>query len=52
MAHNSDVGTILDPDLKKHQTIWAAAETLDAVFEWKPHGLDRMNNCRWVPLAE
>ena len=52
VAHNSDVVTILDPDLKKYQTIWAAAGTPNAVFELKPHELDRLTKGRWVPLAE
>ena len=52
VAHYSDVVTILDPDLKKYQTIWAAAGTPNAVFELKPHELDRLTNGRWVPLAE
>lgn len=52
VAHNSDVVTILDPDLKKYRTIWAAAGTPNAVFELQPHELDRLTNGQWVPLAE
>lgn len=52
VAHHSDVVTILDPDLKKYRTIWAAAGTPNAVFELNPHDLDRLTEGRWVPLAE
>ena len=52
VAHLSDVVTILDPDLKKYRTIWAAAGTPNAVFELDPHDLDRLTDGRWVSLAE
>ena len=52
VAHNRDVVTILDPDLKKYKKIWAAAGTPNAVFELNPHELDRLTNGKWVPLAE
>jgi prolyl-tRNA editing enzyme YbaK/EbsC (Cys-tRNA(Pro) deacylase) len=52
VAYNNDVVTILDPDLKKYQTIWAAAGTPNAVFELKPDELDRLTNGRWIPMAE
>ena len=52
VAHHRDVVTILDPDLKKYQTIWAAAGTPNAVFELNPHELDRLTGGQWVSLAE
>ena len=51
-ADHRDVITILDPDLKKYQTIWAAAGTPNAVFELNPHELECLTNGRWVTLAE
>ena len=36
VAHNEPLQTILDPDLKKYEVIWAAAGTPFAVFRLKP----------------
>jgi len=35
VGHTVPLKTLLDPDLKKHETIWAAAGTPFAVFELK-----------------
>ena len=52
VAHNEPLETILDPDLKKYDVIWAAAGTPFAVFQLKPADLEPMTNGRWIDLAE
>jgi len=52
VAHNEPLETILDPDLKKYDVIWAAAGTPFAVFQLKPADLEPMTNGRWIELAE
>jgi prolyl-tRNA editing enzyme YbaK/EbsC (Cys-tRNA(Pro) deacylase) len=44
--------TILDPDLKKYEIIWAAAGTPFAVFKLKPSDLEPLTNGKWVELSE
>jgi len=44
--------TILDPDLKKYEVIWAAAGTPFAVFQLKPTDLEPLTKGRWVDLSE
>ena len=51
-GHNEPLETILDPDLRLYDTIWAAAGTPFALFELKPENLEPMTNGRWIDLAE
>ena len=52
VGHIEPLETILDPDLKKYDVIWAAAGTPFAVFQLKPADLEPMTNGRWIELAE
>ena len=51
-GHNEPLETILDPDLKKYEVIWAAAGTPFAVFQMKPADLESLTNGRWIDLSE
>ena len=52
VGHNESLNTILDPDLKKYDEIWAAAGTPFAVFQLKPADLESLTKGRWVDLSE
>ena len=52
VAHNEALETILDPDLKKYDVIWAAAGTPFAVFQLKPADLEPLTQGRWIELSE
>lgn len=52
VGHTTPLRTILDPDLKKYQTIWAAAGTPFAVFRLHPNELAIMTGGEWIDLAE
>jgi len=52
VGHNEKLFTILDPDLKKYDRIWAAAGTPNAVFELKSSQLEALTGGIWVDLAE
>ncbi|UAA38653.1 YbaK/EbsC family protein [Paraneptunicella aestuarii] len=52
VAHSSNITTILDPDLKQYETIWAAAGTPNSVFELRPSDLDELTKGLWVALAK
>ena len=51
-GHKEPLETLLDPDLRQYETIWAAAGTPYALFELKPEDLEPMTNGRWIDLAE
>ena len=51
-GHTRPLETILDPDLQRFDTIWAAAGTPFAVFQLKPADLEPLTHGRWVPLRE
>ena len=51
-GHIQPLETLLDPDLKRYETIWAAAGTPFAVFRLKPADLGPLTGGRWVELAE
>ncbi len=51
-GHSRPLKTILDPDLRGYDVIWAAAGTPFAVFELKPEDLEPMTGGVWVELAE
>jgi prolyl-tRNA editing enzyme YbaK/EbsC (Cys-tRNA(Pro) deacylase) len=52
VGHHEPLETLLDPDLKKHDVIWAAAGTPFAVFKLHPNDLEPLTNGRWVDLSE
>jgi prolyl-tRNA editing enzyme YbaK/EbsC (Cys-tRNA(Pro) deacylase) len=52
VGHSEPLQTILDPDLKNHETIWAAAGTPFAVFQLKAADLETLTNGEWVNLSE
>lgn len=52
VGHLVPVTTVLDPDLKQYQTIWAAAGTPETVFALSPDELGRLTAGRWITLAE
>lgn len=51
-GHIRPLPTLLDPDLKRHDTIWAAAGTPFALFQLKPDDLEPLTDGRWVELSE
>jgi len=51
-GHDEPLETLLDPNLKQYDTIWAAAGTPFALFELKTDDLEPMTNGRWIDLAE
>ena len=51
-GHLQPLVTILDPDLKQYDTIWAAAGTPFAVFQLKPADLGPLTAGQWIELAE
>ena len=51
-GHTRPLETILDPDLQRFDTIWAAAGTPFAVFQLKPADLEPLTHGRWIPLRE
>lgn len=52
VGHIEPLQTILDPDLKKHEVIWAAAGTPFALFQLRPADLQPLTNGEWLELAE
>jgi len=52
VGHKTPLPTFLDPDLKSHDRIWAAAGTPHAVFELVPGDLGPMTAGEWMDLAE
>lgn len=52
LAHNENVITILDPDLKQYDLIWAAAGTPYAVFALHATDLEALTGGQWMPVAE
>jgi prolyl-tRNA editing enzyme YbaK/EbsC (Cys-tRNA(Pro) deacylase) len=52
VGHIEPLETILDPDLKKYDVIWAAAGTPFAVFKLKPIDLESLTEGKWVDLSE
>ena len=52
VCHTVALQTILDPDLKKYQEIWAAGGTPHALFKLIPADLESMTGGKWVDLAE
>jgi prolyl-tRNA editing enzyme YbaK/EbsC (Cys-tRNA(Pro) deacylase) len=52
VGHKEPLETILDPDLKKHEIIWAAAGTPFAVFQLTPADLETLTKGKWIDLSE
>ena len=52
VAHNTPLKTLLDPDLRNHETIWAAAGTPFAMFELGAEDLESLTGGMWVELSE
>ena len=50
-GHVTPLQTLLDPDLKQYDVIWAAAGTPFAVFQLKPADLEALTNGTWVELS-
>ena len=51
-GHIEPLETILDPDLKKYDVIWAAAGTPFAVFKLEPMDLEALTKGKWIDLSE
>jgi prolyl-tRNA editing enzyme YbaK/EbsC (Cys-tRNA(Pro) deacylase) len=51
-GHKYRLQTYLDPQLKKHTSIWAAAGTPNALFKLSPEDLTTLTNGTWVELAQ
>jgi prolyl-tRNA editing enzyme YbaK/EbsC (Cys-tRNA(Pro) deacylase) len=52
VGHTQPLATLLDIDLKKHETIWAAAGTPFAVFKLRPADLEPLTDGKWIDLAD
>ena len=50
-GHVTPLKTLLDPDLKRYEVIWAAAGTPFAVFQLKPIDLEPLTSGIWVDLS-
>jgi len=51
VGHAEPLETLLDPDLKKYEVIWAAAGSPFAVFQLKPADLAQLTRGTWIDLA-
>ena len=52
VCHKKVLQTILDPDLKKYEEIWAAAGTPHGLFKLNPGDLESMTGGVWLDIAE
>lgn len=50
-GHPAPLRTVMDPDLGRHATVWAAAGTPNAVFEVSPATLRMLANAQVAPIA-
>jgi len=50
-GHTRSLRTVMDPDLGRFSTIWAAAGTANAVFQVTPHTLRVLSNAIVAPIA-
>ena len=50
-GHIKPIKTYLDKDLKKYDSIWAAAGTPFAVFELNPEELEELTGGEWIDLT-
>ncbi|EPR44488.1 YbaK/prolyl-tRNA synthetase associated region [Desulfovibrio sp. X2] len=51
-GHAAPLRTLLDEDLKRYDTIWAAAGSPFAVFRLTPDGLGTMTGGTWLDMRE
>lgn len=51
-GHSKPLVTFLDPDLKKHGAIWAAAGTPYALFKLTSDDLETLTKGTWIDLAQ
>ncbi len=51
-GHKFPLQTYLDPELKEHASLWAAAGTPNALFKLSPDDLTTLTNGTWVELAQ
>jgi prolyl-tRNA editing enzyme YbaK/EbsC (Cys-tRNA(Pro) deacylase) len=51
-GHDGPVTVLVDPDLMRHELLWAAAGLPDAVFAVRPEDLLRVSGGRVVDLAD
>ncbi|MFW6332995.1 MAG: YbaK/EbsC family protein [Thermodesulfobacteriota bacterium] len=52
VGHKEPLETLLDIDLQKHETIWAAAGTPFALFQLNPADLTPLTRGKWMDLSE
>jgi Cys-tRNA(Pro) deacylase len=50
-GHDQALRTVMDPDLGRYRTVWAAAGTPNAVFALAPEALRRLSNATVAPIA-
>jgi prolyl-tRNA editing enzyme YbaK/EbsC (Cys-tRNA(Pro) deacylase) len=50
-GHRHSLRVVMDPDLERHATVWAAAGTPNAVFPIAPESLRELAGASVVPLA-
>jgi prolyl-tRNA editing enzyme YbaK/EbsC (Cys-tRNA(Pro) deacylase) len=50
-GHNQQIRTLMDPDLGRYETVWAAAGTANAVFPISPASLRVLTNAIVTPVA-
>jgi len=51
-GHKEPLKTLLDIDLQKHATIWAAAGAPSALFQLNPADLEPLTQGTWMDLSE
>lgn len=52
VGHATRPATVLDQDLRRHRTIWAAAGSPNAVFALAPDDLPRLTGAAFVDVAK
>jgi Cys-tRNA(Pro) deacylase len=50
-GHTTQIRTIMDPDLGRYETVWAAAGSANTVFEIPPNTLRVLTNAVVTPIA-
>jgi prolyl-tRNA editing enzyme YbaK/EbsC (Cys-tRNA(Pro) deacylase) len=50
-GHSQTIRTVMDPDLGRFETVWAAAGTANAVFPISPNSLRILTNAIVTPIA-
>jgi Cys-tRNA(Pro) deacylase len=50
LGHKKEIATLIDEDLMKYDTVWAAAGTPHAVFEVDPEDLRRLTSGKVIPV--